>query len=140
MPSRPASYNPVMNVILRAAGEALDIDGCLAWIPRGLIAKLWRAGERGPLGRPLATSGFALDLGVHRENGPALRAAEQNLEALSAGVAALVRQGFQVKLDIELFVTEDDPQIIALPPTLLARVVELGVKVGLNAQVPAAAR
>jgi hypothetical protein len=113
--------NMVVTAVLRVQGPQVDVDRCLAWLPKDRIDRVWRAGERRLGGRISVASGFSLLLAEGKDSEQVLGSALLVLETIAVDLAELTRDGANSELDLGLMVGADAPTSVRIPVDLLGK-------------------
>lgn len=108
-----------MGAVLRVSGDRLDVDGCLAWIPKGRLERIWHVGERGRKGSLTTTSGFVLLLSDADETSRVVEEAMSTFLCVAPRVRDLVRAGANAEIDFELMVGPKGSRSLTFDPRLL---------------------
>lgn len=121
------------DVVLRLYGEQLDVDACLAWLPAGKVAQVWRKGEI-RRGKPSDSSGCNVVLaeGMTRES--VVQDAARAFSELAEPISELVRSGAEALVDFGLYVEiGGEPFPLSLPPEVMALFARAAVTIEMQA-------
>lgn len=92
-----------MTAVLRVFGDHLDVDQCRAWLPADRLDAVWRAGEKGYLGKVATTSGFNLLLSDSEDREQLVRETVTTFLTVADRVAELIKGGATGEIDFALF-------------------------------------
>ena len=122
-----------MLVVLRVSGKALDLEACLAWLPRDAVQNTWRIGEQDARGRVSSTSGFTLTFGETDDADKALAHTQSQLLSFAPELQRVVRDDSSAAVDIALFIAGAAPKSVRFSPQFMNLLVELGVELHVTA-------
>lgn len=115
--------------VLRVSGRRLDPRPLLAAYPRLRPDAVWRASDRGPLGRARGNGGFNLIVAAGSEGPATIRRAVARLQTLAPLLRRVTAAGATPELDVGVFADPLEWFVVnaRFSPEETARVARLGV-------------